>query len=163
MEPVPATTMAPSAPPCAPRQAANPSLMKRIDWNGWSISRCVASAPWRPRPARPIPACSDENSSRANPACSAAASQARMIERHALSRPSRIVAGPEPPSPRTMPCLSSMRARQRVPPPSTPRYNGPFVAMTFQRENPVPGPWSCPPATFGSPPPTASVAHALFR
>ena len=48
--------MAPSAPLWAPRQAARPSLMKMTDANGCAILLRAASAPRRPRPARPIPA-----------------------------------------------------------------------------------------------------------
>ena len=67
------------------------------------------------------------------PACSAAAVYARMIDRHALSMPSRVVAGPEPPSLTTVPYSSSIRARQRLPPPSTPRYKAPCVIVLFHR------------------------------
>jgi hypothetical protein len=55
------------------------------------------------------------------PARAAAASVASMTDRQALSRPIRVVAGPELASPSILPFSSSIRARQRVPPPSMPR------------------------------------------
>ena len=89
----------------------------------------AASAPRRPRPARPIPACICAKSSRVSPACAAAASVASMMDRQAFSKPIRVVAGPELAPPSTLPFSSSIRARQRVPPPSMPRYVVPFVPM----------------------------------
>src|SRR5438128_1685282 len=100
--------MAPSAPLWAPRHAARPSLMKMTDAKGCAILLRAASAPRRPRPARPIPACIRAKSSRVSPACAAAASVASIMDRQAFSKPIRVVAGPELAAPSTSPFSASI-------------------------------------------------------
>src|SRR5579871_3290054 len=66
------------------------------------------------------------------PASASAAFAAVITEAHALSMPRRVVAGPASPCPSTSPLALSTRARQPVPPPSTPRKNSSAIALVFQ-------------------------------
>src|SRR5579871_5234155 len=65
-------------------------------------------------------------------ASASAAFAAVITEAHALSMPRRVVAGPASPCPSTSPLALSTRARQPVPPPSTPRKNSCTIALVFQ-------------------------------
>ncbi len=123
-------TIPPSWPECAPRQAAAPSEVKQILPNGCGRASSSSRDPIRVRPAMPIPAITLTASEEFMPASSAAHVHARMTEAQAFPTPSRVVAGPESPCPRTLPASSTSRARQPVPPPSTPRKSF-FLLLTF--------------------------------
>src|SRR5437868_3462930 len=63
----------------------------------------------------------------ANPPAAAAVFAASTIEPMAVAEPSRTLAGPPWPSPTRRPAASRIRARQWVPPPSTPTYKVPSI------------------------------------
>ena len=67
----------------------------------------------------------EPSASALRPASSAAARQAFSTSANARSTPMRSAAGPAMPFPSRFPFASSMRARQPVPPPSTPTKSGP--------------------------------------
>src|SRR6185436_4427867 len=58
---------------------------------------------------------------------------AAITDSRITSKPKRILAGPDKPRPSTCPSAVSSRARQRVPPPSTPRKSSPAISPCLSR------------------------------
>ena len=118
MLPVPTMMTPPSAPEWAPVQAARASVVKTERKKGLGQARAIASRLGSLAPANARHATIWAFGSR--PAWRRHASVASCTAAKLSAIPNRILAGPATPSPKRTPSGSQRRARQRVPPPSTP-------------------------------------------
>jgi hypothetical protein len=119
--PVPAMMTPPSLSPCAPMQAACASVVMMALRNGCFCCCAAASSVGSLAPAKARQATIRARLPRDRPARSRhCAATSKTVEKLCPS-PRRRFAGPNTASPRIPPENAHRRARQRVPPPSTPR------------------------------------------
>jgi hypothetical protein len=91
--------------------------------NGLSFDRNPSHALLMPAPAKPNPTWALCKLCSCRPADRPAASLAARMDRTAKVKSEQMFAGPLQPSPSRFPCISRMRARQTLPPPSMPMNN----------------------------------------